>query len=79
MAYTEDPPPLCILCCLVLAPLCGSLCVHHDSFCETVSLVSEVHRESSLALSLAKEFPSSVNCPAVVVVLCILMEKMCIN
>lgn len=55
--YSAYPPPRCVPCCLVLSPLCGLLCVNHDSFCETVTLVSEVHRESTLALSLAGEFP----------------------
>lgn len=78
MTYTEDPPPLCILCCLALSPPCGLLCVNHDSFCETVTLVSEVHRESTLALSLAKEFSSLVDCPTVIV-LCVLTERICIH
>lgn len=57
MACCKDPPPLCIPCCLALSSLCGLLCVNHDSFCETVTLVSEVHRESALALSLVGELP----------------------
>lgn len=50
------PPPRCLSCCLVHCPLCGLLCVNHDSFCGSVTLVSEVHREAALAFSLA-EFP----------------------
>lgn len=52
-----SPPPRCLSCCLVHCPLCGLLCVNHDSFCGSVTLVSEVHRESTLAFSLAGEFP----------------------
>lgn len=57
MTYADYTPPLCIPCCLALCPHCGLQCVNHDSFCETVTLVSEVHRESTLALSLAGELP----------------------
>lgn len=76
--HTEYLPPRCIPCCLALSPLCGLLCVNHDSFCETVTLVSEVHRESTLALSLAGEFPPLVDCP-MVIVLCVWTERICIN
>lgn len=48
------PPPRCLSCCLVHCPLCGLLCVNHDSFCGSVTLVSEVHREAALAFSLAE-------------------------
>lgn len=51
------PPPRCLSCCLVHCPLCGLLCVNHDSFCGSVTPVSEVQRESTLAFSLAGEFP----------------------
>lgn len=51
------PPPCCLSCCLVHCPLCGLLCVNHDSFCGSVTLVSEVHREPTLAFSPAGEFP----------------------
>ena len=37
-------------CCLGLSPLRGLLCVNHAIFCGTVTLASEIHRESTLAL-----------------------------
>lgn len=72
------PLPHAVFLVVWLSAPCGFLCVNHDSFCETVTLVSEVHREPTLALSLAGEFPPLVDCP-MVIVLCVFTERICIN